>query len=190
MIKSLFLGLTATMVMVGAPSAQTPPAKPVVPPAAKAPAPPPIPLGPPRAFAGYTQPEIGAAACRVVSQTKTVCVIPAMTAGRYQVVATSTATATTPPAGQTSVQALEVNLGQRNCGRAERRGSTENPWPSGAQSVAAVCEFTIVTDRPIEIAAVNGTANATPNPKGPTIRVERLPWDGILASGFVAGTPK
>jgi hypothetical protein len=193
-IKSLFLGLTATMVMVAAPSAQTPPAKPMVPPAAKVPALPPLPLGPPRAFAGYTQPEIGAAACRVVSQTRTVCTIPAMTAGRYRITAVGSATATAaalaPAAkGEGAAQALQVDIGQRVCGRADRRATKESVWTTGAQSLMAVCEVTILTDRALDIAAVTGVANAAPDPKGPTLKVERLPWDGVLASGFTAGAP-
>ena len=192
MIKSLALGAVGSMLMVAAPSAQTAPTKAQQPvkPAATAPQAPAAPVGPPRAFPGYTQPEIGAAACRVVSQTKAICTLPALTAGRYVVTATSTATATAAPAGQVSVQALQIDLGQRTCGRAERRASKDNPWTSGAQTVVAVCEFTVLTDRPIVIAATNGTANATPDPKGPTIKVERLPWDGILSSGFNAGAQK
>ncbi|WGM40948.1 hypothetical protein [Caulobacter sp. NIBR1757] len=199
MIKTLSLGLAATLFMVAAPSAQTPPVKPAVPPAARpapppaarAPAPPPIPLGPPRAFAGYTQPEIGAAACRVVSQAKTICTIPAMTAGRYRITATGTATATAAAVtkGEGAAQALQLDVGQRICGRADRRPTKDNVWSTGAQTLIAVCEVTILTDRPIDIAAVTGEANATPDPKGPTLKVERLPWDGILASGFTAGAP-
>lgn len=197
MIKSLALGLTASMLMVAAPSAQTPAAKPAAPPALKAAAAPParppapqLPLGPPRAFPGYTQPEIGAAACRVASQAKTVCTIPAMTAGRYRITASGTATATAAAAkGEGAAQALQVDIGQRVCGRVDRRATKDNVWSTGAQTLMAVCEVTILTDRPLEIAATTGEANAAPDPKGPTLKVERLPWDGILASGFVAGDP-
>lgn len=194
MIKSLTLGLAATMLMVAAPSAQTPPrpATPPAAPAARPPAPPPAPLGPPRAFVGYTQPEVGAAACRVVSRTQTICTIPAMTAGRYVATATVTSTATaaaaTAPGG--AGQALVLQLGEKGCGRADQRSTKESPWTSGARTLAAVCEFTVVTDRPIQVIAVSGEANATSDPKGPTLKVERLPWDGVLSSGFTAGTPK
>ncbi|MDB5472422.1 MAG: hypothetical protein JWR84_3982 [Caulobacter sp.] len=186
MIKSLALGLTASMLMVAAPSAQTPPVK--TPPskapsaAAPTPAPPAAPMGPPRAFPGYTQPEVGAAACRVVSQTQVMCTIPSMVAGRYMARASGTSTAQ----GEGAAQALVITVGGRACGRVDRRPTKENPWTTGPKTLVGDCEFVVVTDRPLQVIATYGDAKATKDARGPTLKIDRLPWDGVMSANMTA----
>lgn len=159
----------------------TPPAKA---PSAAAPtaAPPAAPLGPPRAFPGYTQPEVGAAACRVISQTQVMCTIPAMVAGRYLARATGTSTAQ----GEGAAQALVITVGGRACGRVDRRPTKEKPWTTGPKTLIGDCEFVIVTDRPLQVIATYGDAKAVKDAKGPTLKIERLPWDGVMSATMTA----
>lgn len=168
--------------------AQAAPAKPATPPAkapsaaAPTPAPAPVPLGPPRAFPGYTQPEIGAAACRVISQTQVMCTIPAMVAGRYVARASGTSTAQ----GEGAAQALVITVGGRACGRVDRRPTKENPWTTGPKTLVGDCEFVAVTDRPLQVVATYGDAKATKDAKGPTLKIDRLPWDGVMSANMSA----
>ncbi|MBI1408274.1 MAG: hypothetical protein GC145_19355 [Caulobacter sp.] len=171
MIKTTLLGLSLALMAAGAPSAQTPPAR--APAAAPAP-----PLGPPRAFPGYTQPDITPGACRVISQTQTMCTIPGMTAGRYVAHATGTSTAQGEGAGQ----ALVIQVGSRVCGRADRRPTAQAPWTSGAKTLMVDCEFVVLTDRPLQVIVTYGDAKATRDPRGPTLKIERAPWDGVLST--------
>lgn len=182
MIKSLVLSLAATTLLIAAPTAaQTPPAKA---PSAAAPTPPPAqaPLGPPRAFPGYTQPEVGAAACRVTSQTQVMCTIPAMVAGRYLARASGTSTAQ----GEGAAQALVITVGGRACGRVDRRPTKESPWKAGPKTLVGDCEFVVVTDRPLQVIATYGDAKAAKDPKGPTLKIDRLPWDGVMSANMSA----
>jgi hypothetical protein len=186
-IKSLALSLAGAALLVAAPpitpmaAAQTPPAKA---PSAAAPTPPPaqVPLGPPRAFPGYTQPEVGAAACRVISQTQTMCTIPAMAAGRYLARASGTSTAQ----GEGAAQALVITVGGRACGRVDRRPTKENPWTAGPKTLVGDCEFVVVSDRPLQVIATYGDAKAAKDPKGPTLKIDRLPWDGVMSANMSA----
>ncbi len=150
--------------------------------AAPTPAPPAAPLGPPRAFPGYTQPEVGAAACRVVSQTQVMCTIPAMVAGRYVARASGTSTAQ----GEGAAQALVITIGGRACGRVDRRPTKENPWTTGPKTLVGDCEFVVVTDRPLQVIATYGDAKATKDAKGPTLKIDRLPWDGVMSASMTA----
>jgi hypothetical protein len=176
-IKTILLGAALSMTAAAAPSAQTPqtPARPAV---AAAPA---LPLGPPRAYPGYTQPEITAGACRVVSQLQAMCTIPAMTAGRYIAHASGTSTAQ----GEGAAQAVVIQIGTRTCGRADRRPTKENAWTSGAKTLKVDCDFVVLTDRPLQVIVTYGDVKATRDPRGPTLTIERAPWEGVVSSQIV-----
>ncbi len=163
------------------PPRAAPPAKA---PSAGAPTPPPpaAPLGPPRAFPGYTQPDVGTAACRVISQTQTMCTIPAMVAGRYVARASGTSTAQ----GEGAAQALVITVGGRACGRVDRRPTKEAPWTTGPKTLVGDCEFVIVSDRPLQVIATYGDAKATKDARGPTLKIDRLPWDGVMSANMSA----
>lgn len=190
MIKTASLGLALTLLAAGLVAAQQPKAAPA--PAGKAPsaaaptpqpAAPVVPLGPPRAFPGYSQPEIPATACRVISQTQAMCTIPAMTAGRYVARATGTSTSQ----GEGATQALAIQVGARACGGTViRRSSPQAPWLSGSKTLVAVCDFTVLSDRPVQVIVSYGDAKAARDPKGPTLRIERAPWDGIISAQISA----
>lgn len=174
-MRTLIIAAALSVTGVAAPSAQTPPLKPSVPvgPATPAPA---APLGPPRAFQGYTQPDIGPNYCRVINSGQTTCTLPAMTAGRYQVKASGTSTAL----GAGATQQLTIVVGNRTCGPATRKPTTSNPWTSGAKTIRLHCEILVLTDRPLAVTAAYGDANATKAPAGPTLTLERQPWEGVL----------
>ena len=187
MIRTLSLGLALTVVAAGAVLAQQPKAAPPskAPSAAAptaAPAAPVVPLGPPRAFSGYSQPEITAASCRVVTQTQAMCTIPARTAGRYIARASGTSTAQ----GEGAAQALVIQVGARACGRVDRRPTTTNAWTSGPKTLVGTCDFVVVSDRPVQVIVTYGDAKATRDPKGPTLRIERAPWDGVISAQMSA----
>jgi hypothetical protein len=178
-MRTLILASAIATIGATAPAAQTPTARPAVPAAAAAaPASAPAPVGPPRAFVGYTQPDIGASACRTISPTQATCTIPAMTAGRYLIEASGTSTASAAGA----VQKLGIAVGTTNCGTAERRPTATNPWPvGGVKTIQLQCEVEILTDRPLVVQAVYADDKATKAATGPTLVVKRLPWDGVLS---------
>lgn len=160
-------------------AAQTQPAPKQQPrPAQPAPPPPVVPL--PRALTGYAHPDITAANCRVETQIKAVCTIPAMTAGRYVITASGTSTATADGAGQ----AVVLLVGGRPCGRADRRGTPQSPWRSGAKTLTVACDVMILTDRPIEVVVTYADDKATRDPRGPTLKIDRAPWDGVMSAQF------
>ncbi|MDO9473744.1 MAG: hypothetical protein Q7J28_11870 [Caulobacter sp.] len=174
-MRILLLAAAIAALGATAPAAQTPAARPAAPPAV-APA---EPLGPPRAFIGYTQPDIGAAACRAVNASQTSCSIPAMTAGRYLIEASGTSTANAAGA----VQKLGIIVGSTSCGTADRRPTPASPWPAGvAKTIKLQCEVEILTDRPLVVLAVYADDKATRSATGPTLVVRRLPWDGVLST--------
>ena len=176
-MRTLILAAAIATIGATAPAAQTPTARPAAP-AAPAVAPAPAPLGPPRAFVGYTQPDIGASACRTLSPTQATCTIPAMTAGRYLIEASGTSTA----AAVGAVQKLGIVVGATNCGTADRRPTPTNPWPAGtAKTLKLQCEVEVLTDRPLVVYAVYADDKATKATTGPTLVVKRLPWDGVLS---------
>ncbi len=173
-MRTLILAAAIASIGATAPAAQTPAARPAAAPAA-APA---APLGPPRAFVGYTQPDIGASACRRVDAAQTACTIPAMTAGRYLIEASGTSTANVAGA----VQKLGIVVGSTSCGTADRRPTAASPWPAGAaKTIKLQCEVEILTDRPLTVLAVYADDKATKAATGPTLVVRRLPWDGVLS---------
>lgn len=167
-LRTLLMAASLSMISVAAPSAQTPPA-------ATAPA---APIGPPRAFQGYSQPDIGPAYCRVVNPGQITCTLPTMTAGRYMVKASGTSTATGPGASQK----LAVLVGNRNCGMAERKPTAQAPWASGAKTIRLNCEIMVLTDRPLPVTVVYVDDKATKAPAGPALTLERMPWEGVLST--------
>jgi hypothetical protein len=139
------------------------------------PGPPPV---PPKVFqqAGYSEPEIGAAACKVVNAGETQCVAPAMTAGVYLVQATGTSTAQAVDAAQQ----ITIVAGDQSCS-STRTADPKAPWAVGSKrTFASGCVFTIVTDRPLALTVVYLDAKAVKDPAGPTITVTREPWAGVL----------
>ncbi len=179
-MRILFLAAGLATIGAAAPAAQTPTTAPASPaPVAAAP------LGPPRAFVGYTQPDIGASACRRVDASQTACTIPAMTAGRYLIEASGTSTANTAGA----VQKLSIVVGSTGCGTADRRPTAAAPWPAGAaKTIRLQCEVEILTDRPLTVIAVYADDKATKATTGPTLVVKRLPWDGVISTRV--GSPR
>lgn len=170
-MRTLMIASVLSVMGVAAPSAQSAPAvPPMTPPAPSAP------LGPPRAFQGYSQPEITAAYCRVMNAGQTTCTLPAMTAGRYLVKATGTSTAQ----GDGAAQQLTILVGNRSCGPATRKPTATAPWLSGPKTIRLNCEVLVLTDRPLAVSAVYADAKATKAPAGPTLSLERLPWEGVL----------
>ena len=152
------------------------------PPGAAAPAgPPPV---PPKLFlaAGYSEPEIGGAACKVVNVAEAQCVAPAMTAGRYLVKAAGASTAQAPDAAQQ----LSIVAGDQVC-TSTRSPDAKAPWAVGSKrTFYSACLFTLLTDTPIAITAVYVDAKATKDPAGPTLTVIRQPWSGALAGAPVS----
>lgn len=176
-MKTLLIGAAIALAASAAAAAQTSPPKPTAPPAA----PPPaavaaVPL--PRAMTGYAQPEI--TNCKVVNPNTATCTIPAMTAGRYVITASGTSTATADGAAQ----AVQIAVGTRICGRADRRGNPQSPWATGAQTLKVACDVMILTDRPLTVTIAYADDKATKDPKGPTVKIEKAPWDGIMSAQF------
>src|SRR5579871_5344291 len=73
---------------------------------------------PPKVFLaeGYTQPDIGPSACRNLDAQRTICTIPAMTAGSYYAEALGTSTATVAGAAQQ----LTIAAGDQSCSATRR----------------------------------------------------------------------
>ncbi|HEY5070780.1 MAG TPA: hypothetical protein VII63_02000 [Caulobacteraceae bacterium] len=134
----------------------------------------------PRAFAGYAQPAIGAAACRMVSAAETQCLVPAMTAGRYLIEASGTSTSQAADARQ----GLAIEVGAAPCGTA--RPANPAPWPSGPRTFKVDCEVTLLTDRPLTVRAIYADFHAVKDPKGPTLTMRALPWAGVMDARMFA----
>jgi hypothetical protein len=167
--------IVSTLLAAGMAQAATPRPGPPAAPTTAAPAPPPV---PPRVFqqAGYAEPEIGGAACKVVNAGETQCVAPAMTAGVYLVQAAGTSTAQAADAAQQ----LSIVAGDQSC-TSTRAADPKTPWAVGAKrTFASGCVFTIVTDRPLALTVVYLDAKATKDPAGPAMTVTREPWAGVL----------
>jgi hypothetical protein len=173
-MRSLLIVFSALLAAGAAQAAPTKPS-PGPPPAAAPPAPPPV---PPRVFqqAGYSEPEIGGAACKAVNAGEAQCIAPAMTAGVYLVQAIGTSTAQAAGAAQQ----LSIVAGDQSC-TSTRAPDAKAPWAVGAKrSFSSGCVFTIVTDRPLALTVVYLDAKAAKDPAGPTITVTREPWAGVL----------
>ena len=128
----------------------------------------------PRAFAGYAQPAIPPSACRAAGAGETRCAIPAMTAGRYVIEASGTATAR----GAGARQQMEIVVGDQLCGV----GRDLTAWSSGARTFTFDCLATILTDKPLEVRAVYVPTNATKDPKGLQVAIRALGWNGVLST--------
>ena len=140
------------------------------------PAPSPTPLGPPRAFDGYTQPEITRGLCRNINANFTQCTFPAGTAGRYVIRAAGTSSA--PRAG--AKQQLSILIGEESNARSCATATNANAWTTGARTFRLDCAVTILTDRPLTVFVRYADENATRDPAGPVLTIQRMPWDGIL----------
>jgi hypothetical protein len=128
----------------------------------------------PHAFAGYAQPAIGPAACKVVGVAETECVIPAMTAGRYRIEAAGTSSA--PSVGANQV--LEIDVGGVQCGV----GRDNAPWATGSRTFRLDCEVTLLSDAPVPVKVTYADSQATKDPRGPSVTFTPLPWNGVLDS--------
>ena len=136
----------------------------------------------PKLFASYSQPDVTPGLCRTVSPNQTDCIIPAMSAGVYLIEAAGTSTAT----GADARQQLTLIVGSRQCGEYTTQPNPAKPWASGARTFLANCQTTVVTDKPLTVSVRYADLNATKDPKGPLVKITRLPWDGVLvAQGFV-----
>lgn len=138
------------------------------------------PAGPsvPKAFTEYAQPDITPGLCKNVSPTQTQCTIPAMTAGRYLIEAAGTSTST----AEDAYQRITIQVGSTSCQVATNKAA----WPAKKpRTFRFDCVATVLTDRPLVVTAAYDDFHATKDPKGPTLSVRRLPWEGVLsASGF------
>jgi len=134
---------------------------------------------------GYDQPALGAEACHVANPGAALCTIPAKTSGRYLVVAAGTSTAN----GAKPAQAIAIGGDGFVCARA----TDTNAWTSGPRTLRVECTITVLTDRPLEVRVNYQDKDATKDPKGPKIGIQRLPWAGVVETvgiGAQAGTPQ
>jgi len=137
----------------------------------------------PRAFAGYSQPAITASMCGRVNAGESQCVIPAMTAGRYLIEAAGTSTAQ----GADARQGLEIVIGDTSCGIA--RPANPAPWTSGPRTFRIDCEVTLIADSPITVRAIYGDVHAVKDPKGPSLSILPMAWQGVLGARMFAPAP-
>ncbi len=131
----------------------------------------------PRAYDGYAQPEI--TDCTTTGALKRECVVPAMTAGRYLVVAVGKAAST----GADATQALSITLNGAPC------IATKPVAFTGDKSLELACEVHFLTDQPVTVAAVYAVESATAESGGPKLVFKRLPWTGIMEAHAVQLRP-
>jgi hypothetical protein len=161
-MRTLVIATVATLGFAAAALAQSAAAPPVL----------------PKLFASYSQPDITPGLCRTVSPNQTDCIIPAMSAGVYLIEAAGTSTATSAEARQQ----LTLIAGSRICGEYVTQPNPAKPWATGARTFRANCQITVVTDKPLTVSVRYADLNATKDPKGPLVKVSRLPWDGVVTS--------
>jgi hypothetical protein len=135
-------------------------------------APPSYPL--PQAYSAYTQPDV--TQCQSTGPLERDCTVPAMTAGRYLIVAATEATSTQADA----TQSLTIKLGDAPC------VATRPVAFTGKKGVRLGCVVNLLTDRPIVVTAVFATHDATPDSDGPKLVFQRLPWTGIIQASGVS----
>ncbi len=135
----------------------------------------------PRAYAGYSQPDVSGSLCRTVSPLRRECTIPALTAGRYMIEAAAAATATSA----TATQSLEITVGGQACIK------TNPAKYTGTANLHLICEITVLTDQPLIAAADYTVQGGTPESGGPQMVLRRLPWTGVLSArgGVVHAAP-
>lgn len=128
----------------------------------------------PQAYNGYSQPDV--TQCQSNGPLERDCTVPAMTAGRYLIVATTDATST----GADATQSLTIKLGDAPC------VATRPVAFTGKKGIRLGCVVTFLTDRPIVVAAVLATHDASPSPEWPKLVLRRLPWTGVVQATGVA----
>jgi hypothetical protein len=134
----------------------------------------------PRAYQGYSQPEI--TQCVASPPLQRVCTVPAMTAGRYLIIAVGSATAT----GAKSTQGLSIRLDNN-----EPCESINPVTFTGKKALRAACVATFLTDQPVSVTAVYAVEGATPDAAGPQLILRRVPWNGVVeARPIVLPAPK
>ncbi len=126
----------------------------------------------PHAFAGYSQPDI--TQCTTTGDAKRECIVPAMTAGRYVIVAQDGATST----GADATQALQIALNGEPCATIR----TSQPFTGKAALPPLVCQVTFLTDAPITVTATFAVEHATPAPGGPRLVFRRSQWNGVISA--------
>lgn len=131
----------------------------------------------PKAYAGYDDPE--AFKCETKDATHRDCAIPAMTAGRYLIVAVGAATSSAADA----TQSLAVVLSGEPCFVARPTSF------SGTKAMRGACEVSLLTDQPMTVSAVYRVTGGAPDAKGPQLVVRRLPWNGVVEAKPVVLPP-
>ena len=122
-------------------------------------------------------PTIGDDACKNVSTSVTQCTFPAKSAGQYLVIASGTSTAK----GAGAAQRLTIGGEGWACNPVSNTGK----WASGPRTFTVACMIQILSDRPLRVAVRYDDQNATKDPKGPTLVVKTVPWDGVLSTTIV-----
>jgi hypothetical protein len=123
----------------------------------------------PHAYDGYTQADV--TQCTTTGDAKRECIVPAMTAGRYLILARDSATSTAADATQT----MTISLNGQPCAALK-----SNPFTGKKSLPAVVCQVTFLTDAPITVTAEFTVVHATADPGGPKLVVRRVPWNGII----------
>jgi hypothetical protein len=124
----------------------------------------------PRAYLGYSQPEIKQ--CAAKGPLESACVIPPMTAGRYLILARGAATST----GANATQAIEIAVNGQACA-----ASNAAPF-TGKKAVTVACAVSLLMDKQATVTAVYKVVNGSPEPTGPALELRRVPWNGIVMS--------
>lgn len=124
----------------------------------------------PQAYSAYSQPDI--TQCQTTGALERACTVPAMTAGRYAIIAAGMATSTAADA----TQAMQIKLGDQVCA-----ASKAIPL-SGKKGLRLVCAVNFLTDQPINVTATYSLHNATADAGGPRLGFRRLAWNGVVDS--------
>jgi hypothetical protein len=131
----------------------------------------------PQAYSAYSQPAV--TDCTAVGSMQRDCFVPAMTAGRYRIVATASATSTSGDANQR----LFIRVGKEICAGTGQKAIAF----TGKKGFGVVCSVTFLTDQPITVSAIYQVHAATAEANAPHIQIERLPWTGVIAQQAIAG---
>jgi hypothetical protein len=161
-IATLILVPVFAVAMAGAASAATTPAAPAAPPAATG-------SPPPRFLSGFSHPDL--TACQTMNPSQRVCIVPAGVGGGYVIEAAGWATA----AGADSALAMTITVGKQICISQTLAKFT------GRRYLHAICEVTLATDAPIQIATYIQARNATPDAEGPKVVIHDMAWDGVVS---------
>ncbi|MGH3426513.1 MAG: hypothetical protein ACRDQZ_02885, partial [Mycobacteriales bacterium] len=115
-----------------------------------------------------SQPEI--TDCTNSGELERTCVVPAMTAGRYVIVAQDGATSTAAGATMTMV----ILLNGSPCVALKSQPFT------GKKGLPAGCQVSVLTDEPMRVTARFAVEHATADAGGPHMVIQRAPWNGLL----------